>query len=85
MEEFVERVLVDSIIATSSHRGTEIPSDVPPRLSPEYFLDQRNRTQWRTFLYKIELGEKDFESVVQEITVKRVPILRNVSNGQQRI
>lgn len=81
MEEIEERVLIDSIIATFSHRGTEIPSDVPPGLSPEYFLDQRNRIQWRAFLHKNELGEKELEPVVQEIAVKLVPILRKASNG----
>lgn len=84
MEEIDERAFIDSIVATFSHRGTEIPSDVPLGLSSEYFLDQRNRTQWRAFLRKNQLGEKELEPVVREIAAKLVPILRKASSSQQR-
>lgn len=69
MEEIDENTLVNSIIATFTQRGTEISSAVPSGLSSEYLLDQRNRTQWRAFLHKNELGDEELETAVQETSI----------------
>lgn len=83
MEAIDEDALVDAIVATFNQRGTKLPAKVPPGLTSEYFLDQRNRTQWRAFLKKNQLPEEELEAVVQELAARVIPVFQRALNTQQ--
>lgn len=49
---FDGELLVQAIGATFERRGTAIPSELPPALTPAFSQDKMKNTQWKAFLRK---------------------------------
>ena len=56
-----------AIRATFERRGTDIPSEPPVGLSPEFINDALKTTQWAAYAASIDLDDLSLESVVEKI------------------
>ena len=67
--EFEGPVLADAIRATFDRRGTEIPSGVPPALSPEFAQKPEGARLWRQFIEDDAMIAKnvDLSTVLDEL------------------
>jgi hypothetical protein len=58
-----------ALTATFQHRGTNVPSEIPVGLSPEFALDSGKRAQWRAFLNRGGLLDRtpELDQVIRTI------------------
>ena len=61
--------LAAAIRATFERRGTAIPRERPPPLTPEFSEDPRKLQQWRSFLARdpLLIDEPDLHTVIREV------------------
>lgn len=63
--EILPEDLDAAIQATFERRGTAIPTERPPGLSPAMLADDRKQTQWRTYASSVDLPDLTFGEVVE--------------------
>lgn len=80
---FDGRVLAESLAATFSRRATPIPVEPPVVFTPTYSEDQAKQTQWRAFVRRSGLADRNagLESVIQQLTSFVWPVLRSLADG----
>lgn len=59
--------LARAIAATFARRGTEIPTELPDALSPDFAADQQKQRQWRVFVEDVALDPGMLADVVNEL------------------
>lgn len=58
--DFSASRMVQALRATFARRGTKLPEETPLALTASYFEDSARRQDWRAFLNRAGLQEKDF-------------------------
>ncbi len=72
--EFDEARLAKAIAATFERRRTEIPSEVPDALTPEFARDANKRRQWDAFVRELSAVPYSLETVVSDLAVFLMPM-----------
>jgi len=72
--EFDEARLAKAIAATFERRRTEIPSEVPDALTPEFARDASKRRQWDAFVEELSAAPDSLEAVVSDLAAFLMPM-----------
>lgn len=72
--EFDEARLAKAIAATFERRRTEIPSEVPDALTPEFARDASKRRQWDAFVRELAASPGSLERVVSDLAAFLMPM-----------
>lgn len=78
-----DRVLLsEAVSATFARRGTELPSEAPLALSPEFAEDSGKNTQWNAFLKKGKLSAPPFPQIISRLAEFLLPVIQAYDVGQ---
>ncbi len=83
--EFQGPLLCEAIRATFERRRTQVPSDAPKALSPEFGQDQTKQTQWRAFVNRSKI-DSDGTSLNEVVILLRdflLPCAKAIAAGDQ--
>jgi predicted nucleotidyltransferase component of viral defense system len=72
--EFDQARLAKAIAATFERRRTEIPSEVPDALTPEFARDASKRRQWDAFVRELAASPGSLERVVSDLAAFLMPM-----------
>ncbi len=71
MFDFSASRVVQALRATFARRGTELPEKTPLALTTSYFEDPAHRQDWKAFLNRAGLEEKDFSLEAACLKIER--------------
>ena len=72
--EFDEARLAKAIAATFERRRTEIPSELPDALTPEFARDASKQRQWHAFVQELSTAPHSLETVVSDLAAFLMPM-----------
>lgn len=78
--EFADEKLARAIRATFDRRSTQVPSDPPDCLTPEFSGDAAKQQQWASFVADVAAKPGSFARVVADLAVFLVPHARAARN-----
>jgi len=81
---FEGQTMVAAVRATFERRATTLPKTVPTGLSEEFATDEQKNKQWRAFLERNQLPERDLSlsHVLDDLRNFLMPMLKAAANGE---
>lgn len=81
--EFKGNILVGAVLATFTNRGTDIPTDTPLALSPEFGEVPGKQEQWNAFMKSLHTDNlPSLDQVVSWLSGFLMPVLKNASTDK---